>query len=78
MIASADSSLEAADAERALQLLSQDQREVVVLRIWAEMNFAQISELLGVPPSSIYDRYRAALKLMKSILEPEPCESFNK
>jgi DNA-directed RNA polymerase specialized sigma24 family protein len=67
--------IESGEAEAALAALPQEQREIVVLRIWADLGFAQIAELTDAPLSSVYDRYRAALSAMRKLLEPESCDT---
>lgn len=57
---------------RALGNLPDDQREVIVLHIWGELTFSQISELLGVSSNTVASRYRYALsKLRDSMLAKE-------
>jgi RNA polymerase sigma factor (sigma-70 family) len=51
----------AARIEMALGQLPADQREVVVMKIWGELTFAQIGEILGVPLNTSASRYRLAL-----------------
>lgn len=63
------STLDAADAEHALANIPPDLREVVTLRIWGSMTLAQIAAVTGAPVSTVYDRYRAALELMRQTLE---------
>lgn len=46
----------------ALRCLPTEQSEVVVLKIWEEMTFAEISEILDVSPSTVASRYRYALE----------------
>lgn len=58
--------------QAALLKLRDDQREVVVLRIWSEMTFAQIAETLGENIHTISARYRAGLNALKKHL-PEEC-----
>ena len=66
------------DKERAEQLrialakLSAEQREVVVMRIWGELTFAEIAESLGENINTIAARHRYALAALKKIL-PEDC-----
>ncbi|KKK84931.1 hypothetical protein LCGC14_2778380 [marine sediment metagenome] len=48
--------------EGALLRLSAEQREVVVMRIWGELTFSQIGEVLSVSPSTADTRYRSGLK----------------
>ena len=45
----------------ALRSLPVEQSEVVVLKIWEEMTFAQIAEVLELPPATAASRYRYAL-----------------
>ena len=58
-------SLERAEREAAiaaaLNQLPGDQREVVVLRIWGGLSFAQIGEALSIPLNTAVSRYRYAL-----------------
>src|SRR5689334_24797260 len=49
------------DAMRGLAALPGDQREVIVLKIWHEMTFEQIGELLPVSPNTAAGRYRYGL-----------------
>ena len=46
---------------RALRTLPTPQAEVVVLKIWEEMTFAQIGEILGLSTSTAASRYRYAM-----------------
>jgi RNA polymerase sigma-70 factor (ECF subfamily) len=57
--------LDAQTAELALTELGQQQREVVVLKIWAQMTLQEISETLGAPISTIHSRYVSAIKLLQ-------------
>jgi RNA polymerase sigma-70 factor (ECF subfamily) len=45
----------------ALRTLPTEQSEVVVLKIWEEMTFLEISEILGISPSTAASRYRYAI-----------------
>jgi RNA polymerase sigma-70 factor (ECF subfamily) len=56
-----------------LQRLSLDQREIVVLRIWGELGFAEIAEVMRLAISTVHQRYHLALRRMRSMLE-KPCE----
>ncbi len=56
----------------ALGALPEDQREVMVLHIWGELTFSQISELLSISSNTAASRYRYALaKLRDSIFAKE-------
>lgn len=57
---------------RALDALPADQREVIVLHIWGELTFAQISELLTISSNTVASRYRYALgKLREAMFAKE-------
>jgi RNA polymerase sigma-70 factor (ECF subfamily) len=62
----------AALMQDALQALPAEQREVVTLRVWAEMTFAEIAKTLGENMNTIAARYRYALANLKKHL-PEDC-----
>jgi RNA polymerase sigma-70 factor (ECF subfamily) len=53
----------------ALRTLPREQAEVVVLKIWEEMTFAQIGEVLETSPNTVASRYQYAMaKLTKRLL----------
>ncbi len=54
----------------ALDSLSQQQRELIVLRIWSKLTWQQIADLTGTSTSSAHRRYVAALADLKELLEP--------
>lgn len=55
----------------ALASLPGPQREVVVLKIWEQMTFAEIAEVLQITPSTAASRYRYALEKLSSKLAPD-------
>lgn len=58
------------DTERlqtALERLPADQREVVVLRIWGELTFAEIGTALGISINTAAARYRYALEALRRL-----------
>src|SRR5437762_5769138 len=57
--------------EAALNQLPGDQREVVVMKIWGGLTFAQIAESLNVPPNTAASRYRYALTRLEKELSEE-------
>ncbi len=61
--------IDARAAQHALEGLPPEQREVVVLRLWGELTLAEIANLTGSPPSTVYDQYRAALVNVRKLLE---------
>lgn len=70
--ARADSLIDARAAEAALQSVAPEQREIVVMRIWGDLSFTQIAQILNLGVATVHDRYAAALKQMRSRLE-QPC-----
>ena len=55
--------------EKAMKTLPEEQREVLVLKIWGELGFREIGEALGVSINTAASRYRYALKKLGLILE---------
>jgi RNA polymerase sigma-70 factor (ECF subfamily) len=64
-----DGVLDAATAQRALQHLPAEFREVILLRIWGELGFASIASVLGCSVSTAHSRYAAALSALRIRLE---------
>ncbi len=58
--------------QRALSKLPEEQREVVLLRIWGELTFAEIAQTLDENINTIAARHRYALAALKKLL-PEEC-----
>jgi RNA polymerase sigma-70 factor (ECF subfamily) len=54
----------------ALERLSPDQREAVVLKIYQGFKFEEMAEILSCPVSTIKSRLYAALELLKAELAP--------
>jgi RNA polymerase sigma-70 factor (ECF subfamily) len=67
-----DAMIDSQTAEQALQRLSPEHREVVVLRIWGDLPFAEIAALTELGVSTVHDRYKAALRELKIALQ-QPC-----
>ena len=56
-------------AMRCLQTLPAEQRETIVLKIWHEMTFEEIGELLELSPNTAAGRYRYGMAKLKNCLE---------
>lgn len=56
------------DVVKALQALDDPFREVVVARIWGELSFEQIAEVVGTSISTAHRRYEAALRQVRERL----------
>lgn len=55
-------------AMRCLARLPQEQREVIVLKIWHERTFEEIGELLDLSPNTVAGRYRYGMQKMRTCL----------
>lgn len=64
-----DELIDARAAEAALQRLSLELREIVVLRIWGQLTLAEAAETVGMPLSTCHERYRLALSMLRSGME---------
>ena len=56
--------------EDALKSLPPEQREILVLKIWGELTFEEISQTLNISPHTAASRYRYALNKLKEVLIP--------
>lgn len=63
---------------RALSVLPVDQREAVVLHIWAELTFSQIAEILEISANTAASRYRYALVKLREAMcaKEDSCARF--
>jgi RNA polymerase sigma-70 factor (ECF subfamily) len=52
----------------AVERLPREQREVVVMKIWNELTFADIGTVLGISQNTAASRYRYALSALKKYL----------
>ena len=76
LIAPADVGLEAHETAAALGELDSATREVVVLRIWGELTFAEIADLTGMGLSTAHAAYGRGLNQLRAVLEPDiPAET---
>jgi DNA-directed RNA polymerase specialized sigma24 family protein len=44
-------------------------REIVVLRIWAELGYAQIAKIAGISIGTAHQRFAEAMKQLRAALE---------
>lgn len=52
-----------------LARLPQDQREVIVLKIWHDYTFEEIADLLEISPNTAAGRYRYGIEKLKALLK---------
>jgi RNA polymerase sigma-70 factor (ECF subfamily) len=69
-----DALMNAEAVEQCLSRLSPEHREIVVLRIWGELSYAEIAEVIQASISSVHERYHLALRRMRSAME-RPCSN---
>ncbi|MFQ5810532.1 MAG: RNA polymerase sigma factor [Armatimonadota bacterium] len=62
-------------ARDALRQLPPEQTEVVALKVWGEMTFAEIGQALDIPPNTAASRYRYGLEKLRDIWEAEDDEA---
>src|SRR5438067_1874993 len=56
---------------QAVERLPRDQREVLVMKIWNELTFAEIAGTLDISQNTAASRYRYALAALKKTLQPQ-------
>ena len=61
----------------ALKRLPTNQSEVVVLKIWEDMTFAEIASVLDESPNTVASRYRYALQKLDNYLRPMAHEDID-
>ena len=59
------------ELSKALNLLPEQQRIVVVLKIISGLSFKQISSVVGIKMNTAASRYRYAIQKLQSALGPE-------
>lgn len=57
-----------ASIEAALRELPEDQRNVLVLKIWGEQSFEEVAAILDIPVGTAASRYRYALSNLRKTL----------
>lgn len=56
----------------ALDRVPTDQREVIVLKTWGELTFAEIAGVLDIPANTAASRYRLGLEALRTYLPAKP------
>lgn len=57
--------------EACLQILTDEERQIVVLYAVSDIRHREVAEVMGLPLSTVLSKYRRALKKMKNYLEKE-------
>ncbi len=63
--ASDDHKLRADRVQQALSTLPEEQREVIVMKVWGDLTFAQIADSLKDSPNTVASRYRLGMNALK-------------
>jgi len=68
-----DDVVDTAEIADALASLADDEREVVVMRVWGQLTWQEIAEVIGKSSSSAERRFQAGLEALKKIWEIATC-----
>jgi RNA polymerase sigma factor (sigma-70 family) len=68
-VPSPGSMIDASAAEAAVRQLPAELGEVVVLRVWGQLGFAELAGVVGCSVSTAHARYAAGLKQLRQIME---------
>jgi RNA polymerase sigma-70 factor (ECF subfamily) len=63
------------ELEQALRQLAPEQREVIHLKFYEDLTFAQIAEFLDISPNTAASRYRYALEHLRALLSAPRMET---
>ena len=66
---SVDETAEEREAMRRLAELPREQREVIVLKIWHDYTFEEISEMLEISPNTAAGRYRYGVQKLRTCMK---------
>jgi RNA polymerase sigma-70 factor (ECF subfamily) len=58
--------------QAALERIPAEQREVIVMKTWGELTFAEIAEVLDIPANTAASRYRLGLETLRARLPAQP------
>ena len=67
--------LDARQAQTILETLPAYRREIVVLRIWGQLSYREIADIIEKSIPWVHREYKAALALIKSRLESSSCHT---
>ncbi|NLX04465.1 MAG: sigma-70 family RNA polymerase sigma factor [Phycisphaerae bacterium] len=72
-----DDLIDARAAQDALTRLPDQQRELLILKIWGGLTFDEIGTVTNDPTSTLFSRYKSALASLRRMMEDRPCETTN-
>lgn len=70
--------IDAGTAEQLLSKLPEEQREIILLRIWGGLSWPDAAEVLAEPTSTLFSRYKAGLATIRHRMEPSSCNTPTK
>ena len=50
---------------RAIAALKEDQREVILMKVWGSLSFSEVADVLGIPRDTAASRYRYAIDALR-------------
>ncbi len=65
-----DAEIDRVKLEHALRTMRSDYAEIVILRVWEELSFREIADIIGVPLQTVFSRYQSAIRLLRQQLTP--------
>ena len=75
-VAPPDETLPPEELAAAVASLPDDEREVVVARLWGDLTFCEIGQVIGTSESTAYRRYREALARLREQMRDPPREQM--
>ena len=68
---------QAQSLQQAIDQLTEKQREVIYLKFYDGLSYAEISEIMGISPAQVYDfMYKALRSLRRNIKTPDTLDSL--
>jgi RNA polymerase sigma factor (sigma-70 family) len=61
------------ELSEALRMLESDAREIVVLRVWGQLSWQEIADVIGGSKSAAQRHYVEALQQLRKLWDAEPC-----
>jgi RNA polymerase sigma-70 factor (ECF subfamily) len=77
LVAPPDEPLPAEEVAAAIAGLPEDEREVVVARLWGELTFREIGQVTGTSESTAHRRYQEALARLRERIGHPSCVQTN-
>jgi RNA polymerase sigma-70 factor (ECF subfamily) len=56
--------------QAALLKIPEEQREIIVMKIWGEMTYEEVALVAGISPNTVASRYRYGLSKLRELMAP--------